>query len=190
VGLFDKFKKNNKGGGKYEAFKSFVGMPGEENYSSTDEFLNAIEGKTFLNGMLRIFNSSEKSKWRATVEEAFPAYKGRADVFAYDWFGRIFANDPSRNMVLIFEPGTGDVFDVDADIVDFFETEIPKYPEDALLSSFFEEWFNSNEQYILAHNECVGYKVPLFLNGDDKVENLEVSDMEVYWVIMGQLLNK
>jgi len=60
VGLFDKFKKNNKGGGKYEAFKSFVGMPGEENYSSTDEFLNAIEGKTFLNGMLRIFNSSEK----------------------------------------------------------------------------------------------------------------------------------
>ena len=33
---------------------------------------------------------------------------------------------------------------------------------------------------------CAGYKVPLFLGGDDIVENLEDSDMEVYWEVLTQ----
>lgn len=41
----------------------------------------------------------------------------------------------------------------------------------------------------LKYNECAGYKIPLFLNGDDIVDNLEVSDMEVYWEIMMPLIN-
>ena len=45
------------------------------------------------------------------------------------------------------------------------------------------------EHYVLKHNECAGYKVPLFLNGDDVVDNLEISDMEVYWEIMMPLIN-
>ena len=28
------------------------------------------------------------------------------------------------------------------------------------------------------------YKVPLFMGGEDSVENLEDSDMEVYWGVM------
>lgn len=32
-------------------------------------------------------------------------------------------------------------------------------------------------------------KVPLFLNGEDELDNLEVSDMEVYWEIMMPLLH-
>lgn len=31
----------------------------------------------------------------------------------------------------------------------------------------------ANDNYILKKNECVGYKVPLFLNGEDEIENLE-----------------
>ena len=42
---------------------------------------------------------------------------------------------------------------------------------------------------MLKHSECVGYKVPIYLNGKDEVSNLEVSDMEVYWGIMAPLMN-
>jgi hypothetical protein len=39
----------------------------------------------------------------------------------------------------------------------------------------------------LGFNECVGYRTPLFLGGSDDVANLEISDIDVYWTIMGQL---
>ena len=58
-----------------------------------------------------------------------------------------------------------------------------------LASEFFNEWFEANGNFVLPHNKCVGYKVPLFLNGEDDIENLEVSDMEVYWEIMMPLMN-
>lgn len=42
----------------------------------------------------------------------------------------------------------------------------------------------------IPHDKCVGYKVPLFLNGEDNISNLELSDIEVYWGIMGQMIAK
>jgi len=36
----------------------------------------------------------------------------------------------------------------------------------------------------------MGYRKPLFLGGSDEVENLEVSDLDVYWHIMGQIIRK
>ena len=35
--------------------------------------------------------------------------------------------------------------------------------------------------------ECGGYRIPLFLGGADSLENMEVSDMEVYWDMTDQL---
>ena len=89
----------------------------------------------------------------------------------------------------MFEPGTGEVLDIPASIEEFHNIEIVEYHEDSLASAFFDEWFEKQEHYVLKHNECVGYKVPLFLNGDDVVDNLEVSDMDVYWEIMMPLIN-
>ena len=54
---------------------------------------------------------------------------------------------------------------------------------------YFNDWFEASGHYMLKHNECVGYKVPIYLNGKDEVSNLEVSDMEVYWGIMAPLMN-
>jgi hypothetical protein len=33
----------------------------------------------------------------------------------------------------------------------------------------------------------VGYGVPLFLGGQDVVDNLELTDLDVYWSVCGQL---
>ena len=52
---------------------------------------------------------------------------------------------------------------------------------------FFEEWKNySNVK--LKYGRCAGYKIPLFLGGEDIVSNLEDNDMEVYWEIMTQII--
>ena len=136
-----------------------------------------------------LFSSSETEKWKEIVEEAFPAYKNQLIVFAFDWLGRVFALSKKKGTVLLFEPGTGEVLDIPANIVDFHDVEIAEYHEDSLASAFFDKWYEANQHYALKHNECAGYRVPLFLNGDDVVENLEVSDMEVYWGLMGQLIN-
>ncbi|MCD7835586.1 MAG: DUF1851 domain-containing protein [Lachnospiraceae bacterium] len=173
----------------FEQFKKFVGSDDEQQYTSANEFLASIQGKTFLNGMFRVFKVSEIEKWCKIVEQSFPAYKNQVDVFSYDWLGRIFALSKTEGTVLMFEPGTGEVLDIPADLVNFFNIEIAEHHEDSLASTFFNEWYETQQHYVLKPNECAGYKVPLFLNGDDVVDNLEVSDMEVYWEIMMPLIN-
>ena len=155
---------------------------------SVEEFHKELDGKSFLNGMYRLFRKDQLSKWTQIVESSFPAYRGTIEVFGFDWLGQIFAINKNTQTVLWFQPGTGEVLDIPDDFISFHEVEIIEYPEDALVSRYFDLWFKQNN-YILKHNECVGYKVPLYLNGEDALDNLEVSDMEVYWEIMMPLIN-
>lgn len=160
----------------------------KKSVSNVEEFFAELNGKTFLKGMYRLFRKDQIGKWTAIVEEAFPNYKGTIEVFGFDWMGQIFATRKDTNTVLWFQPGTGEVLDIPSDFVIFHDTEIVEYPEDALVSKYFDYWFENNEHYTLKHSECVGYKVPLYLNGEDDLNNLEVSDMEVYWGVMSPLI--
>jgi len=40
------------------------------------------------------------------------------------------------------------------------------------------------------YGECIGHKVPLFLNGSDTIDNYEVTDMEVYWELQCQVYSQ
>ena len=173
----------------FEKFLKHVNWEGENSFASEEAFREKLGGESFLNGMYRLFRKDQLEKWTGIVEEAFPAHRGGIEVFGYDWFGQIYAVDKKTKMVVWFQPGTGDVLDIPADFVSFHEEEIVANPEDALVSRYFEYWFENSGRRILKHNECVGYKVPLYLNGVDDLENLEVSDMEVYWGIMSPLMN-
>ena len=173
----------------FSKFLDFVKEEKHYDFDSSEQFLKSMGGKSFLNGMYRIFDEKIIPKWNDIVGKSFPKYKNQISVFGYDWLGRIFALNKVSNTVLLFEPGTGDVFDIPANIVDFHNVEIVEFQEDSLLSEYFDEWFEANGNFVLPHNKCVGYKVPLFLNGEDDIENLEVSDMEVYWEIMMPLMN-
>ena len=73
--------------------------------------------------------------------------------------------------------------------MNFHDSEIPQYHDACLASEFFNEWFEAIGKFVLTHNKCVGYKVPQFLNGEEDIENLEVSDMEVNLEIMMPLIN-
>ena len=171
----------------FEHFLKYVEE--EKKIKNKEDFIEQMNGKTFLKGLYRLFDSNKNSNWCSIVEQAFPKYKNYIDVFGYDWLGRIFAINKINNHILLFEPGTGEVLDIPVTFEEFHDSEIVECHEDCLASEFFQEWFLANDNYILKKNECVGYKVPLFLNGEDEIENLEISDMEVYWTVLTPLIN-
>lgn len=173
----------------FKEFFEFVGEANDESIASYDDFMKHCAGKSFLNGLYRVLKTEDIEKWTSIVCEAFPSYLGKISVFGYDWLGRCFALNLNRNSVLLFEPGTGEVLNIPADFTDFHNVEIAEYHADSLASEFFDEWREANGGCVLPYGKCTGYKVPLFLSGEDVVENLEVSDMEVYWGLMAPLMN-
>ena len=173
----------------FEKFYDFVGVENKNNVTDMSGFMDIYGGETFLNGLYRIHNKNDVKKWNEILKRAFPKFKNGIQVFGYDWLGRNFALDTQRDVVLIYEPGTGEILNTGENFVNFHDSEIPQYHDACLASEFFNEWFEANGNFVLPHNKCVGYKVPLFLNGEDDIENLEVSDMEVYWEIMMPLMN-
>lgn len=158
------------------------------------EFMTKFQGETFKNDLYRVHNLNEIVKWNDIVTEAFPYFKNKIFCFSYDWLGRQFALDFTRvfegePMILMFEPGTGDALEIPSTFLSFHEEELNEFQDAALAVEFFNEWKKENTQP-LDHNKCVGYKVPLFLGGEDEITNLDISDMEVYWGIIGQLMKQ
>lgn len=158
------------------------------------EFMTKFQGETFKNGLYRVHNLNEIVKWNDIVREAFPYFKNQIFCFSYDWLGRQFALDFTRvfegePMILMFEPGTGDALEIPSTFLSFHEEELIEFQDSALAVEFFNEWKKENTQP-LDHNKCVRYKVPLFLGGEDEITNLDISDMDVYWGIIGQLMKQ
>lgn len=59
----------------------------------------------------------------------------------------------------------------------------------ALAKSFFHKWKKSGGASP-AHSQCVGFRQPLFLGGADDLDNLELSDIDVYWHLMSQIIEQ
>jgi len=157
------------------------------------EFMKAFSGSTFEGGLYRLHRTQDIPFWTKNVELAFPEYENRIICFSFDWLGRHFALDKKRvennqMLILLLEPGAGEVMQIPVSFVDFHNNELVEYRNDALASDFFKEWLNSNKEGP-SHSKCVGYKIPLSLGGVDELDNLEMSDMDVYWSICGQVIN-
>lgn len=125
---------------------------------------------------------------------AFPRFSAHSKCFGVDWLGRIFAVDGRRLVggapgVVMFEPGTGEALEVPCNIVSFHEEELIDYREEALAESFYLRWMSSGGRVPLI-DQCVSYKKPLFLGGADVIENLEISDLDVYWEISTELIRQ
>lgn len=164
------------------------------NSSGAVEFLKNFAGKTFIEGLYRIHKVDEISKWNTIVSDVFPELEDLIVCFAYDWLGRQIALDFRRKqndepLIIMLEPGTGEALEIPATFMTFHEEELVEYKDAALAVDFFNQWREKNKE-VLSPNQCVGYRVPLFVGGQDSIENLELSDIEVYWNICGQLLNK
>lgn len=158
------------------------------------DLVDHLGGGSFNQGLYRVIRASDAGAWNARVAVAFPDFASRITCFGFDWLGRVFAVDPKRVEdgqpgVVMFEPGTGEALEVPCNIASFHDEELIEYSDAALASDFHQRWLKSGggaPQY----DQCVGYKKPLFLGGADEVSNLELSDIDVYWHVMGQLITK
>jgi hypothetical protein len=191
----------------YEAFqRAFGASPAKPGSVAVDpsvfpapipglrELFEAYGGASVGGGLYRVHSPGNLVKWNRIVGEAFPKHQGRVFCFGYDWLGRHFALDAARRengrpLVLMLEPGTGEALRIPVDLATFHNEEITRYRDEALAAGFFERWIGSGGARPLPE-QGVGYRVPLFLGGTDTVDNLELIDLEIYWGICGQLLNR
>jgi hypothetical protein len=158
------------------------------------ECMTRFGGESFNDGVFRFHLISDIGRWTGIVREAFPSYQSRLICFAYDWLGRHFAIDLLRKegnqcLILLAEPGTGETLEIPATLENFLDIELVDHADSATACNFYQEWRVSGGARPTA-GQCVGYKVPLFLGGVDDLPNLEVTDMDVYWSIHGQILNR
>lgn len=157
------------------------------------EFVAEFAGATFAGGLYRVHDRRTGQQALGAAAEAFPEFTSRFHPFAYDWLGRQFGVDfgrmeEGRPLVLLLEPGTGEALEVPATFASFHEEELVNYADAALATTFFDAWAAVNRAAMpLKRDLCVGYRVPLFLGGRDEVDNMEISDFQVYWSICGQL---
>lgn len=161
-------------------------------HSSLQELIEEFGGASFNGGLYRIIRAEDLGGWNERVTLAFPSFKGRIACFGYDWSGRVFAADAGRPVegqagVVMFEPGGGEALNVPANIESFHNKELVEFSEAALAVSFYLQWLASGRQ-APNQTQCVGYRVPLFLGGADELDNLELSDLDVYWHLLGQLI--
>jgi hypothetical protein len=157
------------------------------------EFVSEFGGASFAGGLYRVHDAETGRLGAQLVRQAFPDAGARAHVFGYDWLGRQFAIDEDRMVhgepqVLMLDVGAGEMLQVPASFVGFHEFELIEYPDASLAPEFFSQWAATAPGEIpLKRSAAVSYRIPLFLNGADTLENLELSDMDVMWTITGQL---
>ena len=162
--------------------------------TSLQEFLAYFGGVSFNRGLYRFMTPLIFGLAEEFITEAFSAISGSLTGFSYDWLGRIFALDNRRleagcPAVLMMEPGTGQVLQIPANLISFHDHELIDFPDASLAVEFYDQWLASGGKTPRT-NECVGYLKPLFLGGKDTLDNLAISDLDVYWSISAQLINK
>jgi hypothetical protein len=186
-----------KGGvSMFNEFEKFFNLSTEEDDPSANGtltlFRRKYNGMSLGDGIFRVFRDDDIEKWRQIITEAYPELVFCFEPFAYDWLGRCFAIDlrnGTRDNVFLIEIGTADVLEIPLRFIDFIENEIPLNHEACLATSFFGKWKKGNPND-LQHDKCAGYKIPLFLGGSDTIDNLELSDMEVYWYVCSAAKNR
>ena len=156
--------------------------------------MDGYSGATFNRGLYRLHTQGSGTKADIAIRETYPEFLGWIHSFGFDWLGRQFAvldrrrDDAGRLLVMMFEPGTGYALEIPATFAVFHNRELLEQTDAALASEWFADWAGANpDELPLSHDTCAGYRVPLFLGGKDDSSNLEVSDIDVYWSIVGQL---
>jgi len=189
-GFWNHFKKD-KNTGSLEGFLQYFQIRAQLSYSGDlyQDFVNQLGGRQFGNGIFSSFRSEELELWRNNISEAFPELGGNFRPFGYDWQGNCFAvaKDTNGNeRILFIEIGDGKIYPLSFSFAEFMNVEIPKNAAVIFEKSMYDEW-RVYAKTIIPYGNCAGYIVPLFLGGEATPKNMEISDMEVYWSILGQI---
>lgn len=188
--MFDKFENKFK----KDTWGSGLSAP-DYNIKDPDlkELLNRFGGCSFNGGLYRIIHPQEMEQWNDRVNASFPTFHGLFSCFGYTWDGDAFALYDREEMngkpsVLLFEISSGRALGIPDNLETFHNTTLVNDPDPPLNVEFYEYWKESGGKPP-KYDECVGFRIPLFLGGSDDYENMEISDIDVYWSITGQIMN-
>lgn len=151
-------------------------------------FVIGLGGMSFGKGLFTVIERGDIGYWEDNVTRAFPEYRNKFRLFGYDWMGRCFALNSSKEdeeKIIVFDPAALSVSEVSLSFMDFVNRAIPLNTNECLMSDNFIRWYNENRTE-LEYMQCVAYKEPLFLGGKDEAENLTIDDMDRYWRSIGK----
>ncbi len=184
------YTQTNVENGLYDKFTE-VGNIALKKSPTMCSLFDQFAGATFDEGMFRIHNKGSFYYWSKLSFEYFKKYKGKAYVFGFDWMGRQFAlNDSaSESVILMLDPATAEVFELEASIEEFFNIDLVEGKEDLLEEKKFLT-VRKHMSESLQFDHCIGFIKPLFLGGKDEITGMTDSDMEVYWELSYQIYCK
>lgn len=194
--MFDRFRTRFKEdhGDRSDGRSAPIINPKLRDVTGFADFVAEFAGASFEGGVFRVHSSGSAAQATDLLRGAFPDLAERVVLFGYDWLGRQFALDFGRTreaepQILLIEPGTGQALEIPTNFMEFCEVELITETNAALAVEFFDEWsMRTSRTHALAREQCVGYVVPLFLGGSDTVENLSITQLDVYWEVCGQML--
>jgi Domain of unknown function (DUF1851) len=165
-------------------------LDNEDPTSEFKSFIDGYGGLVFEGGLYRIHNPESIDIWNAKIREAYPQVGGQVQAFGQDWQGNQFALRVKPNpYVLLFQVGSGAVFEIASSIESAHELEFVEHTDEALSVKLWHQWV-SNGGERPSVNQCVGLQQPLFLGGENRVENMCLCNVDVYWEIASQLLQQ
>lgn len=157
------------------------------------DIMTAFAGATCQNGLYRLHTAASAAEAERVVTEAFPRYRDRLLCVGVDWLGRQYAlnrrrphpADPSEPLLLSFDPEADGADPEPSTFAGFHAGE----GIDSCSRERWREWSAANlNDYPLAHADCVGLRIPLFLGGADIPANMAVVNTAAYWrAIVSQL---
>lgn len=153
---------------------------------------NNLSGTTFNNGLLRFHNAKSGALAQQNLHEFFGDQAEILTPFAFDWRGRHFCRSQKDGQDLAIR--TDSAFAEASPLISYEETldylfnspEAPGFLEQDMMEKAFQRF----DMFGIQFNACIGLKIAAFLGGEEELDNLDPSDMDVYWTINGQIYNQ
>ena len=161
---------------------------------SFTKFVRATTRTSFNDGALRFLPPGRLRDWNGPAgwRAAWPQWADRLAVFATDWSGRQFGFDLGQSVgkepqIAMLDMADGELMELTgASFSLFIGTEVVTHQDEVILASRYRRWLQDTH-LAPSETECVGYVEPLFLGGADEFGNMNVTDMDVYVNLTGQL---
>lgn len=190
--MFDEFNKYFKVDSGTKAIGS---SPDLDVDNDINKLIKMFGGCSFNSGLYRVLRGDQIASMTRYLRGTFSKFDGPIVAFAYNWSGCTYAlnyelSRKDKAEIYLMEPGTGDALEIPFNVLDFHNDVLVNETHAATYLDFFNSWKNESGIGQIGFDQCVGYKTPLFLSGADKVENLELSDLDVYLDICSQLLHQ
>lgn len=145
-------------------------------------------GRCYGRGLYKIHSLGSSLHWSMLIGKYFPGYARRILPFGFDWMGRQFCIDKTNEKIIfMFDPATAEDFEVHTTLAEFHNSDLVRDRDNTVAERLFHEALKYLGLLKIQYQECLGYKIPLFLSGEDKVTNYEVIDVEVSWEFQLQI---